>query len=261
MHICSSGRQQSELICHTSLRNGKQCESKNWKRNICMGIREKSLDQESRPVVIHLGPDLPFESFRLSPHELLFYSGEDGDRNNFMSLRCIVYFGSPNTRDWQSGVSAADRQKWQMQEHVLAEGLRELGWFSLEKGRLWGEITAAPRQCPWGGCHTQGARLLTAVPAGQMRHSGQKLKEERFRPLEFSPWGRSGAGADDPKVVWLHPGHGGVKPNWACSKLSAIWSDPPALSRRLAYRHPKFPSNMIFLYDPMIYYIFPKLYI
>lgn len=107
MHICTSGRQQSELICHTSLRNGKQCEYKTGKETSVTNKR-KSLDQESRPVVFHLGPNLPFESFRLSPHELLFYSGEDGDRNNFMNLRCIVHFGSPDTRDWHTGVSAAE---------------------------------------------------------------------------------------------------------------------------------------------------------
>lgn len=39
---------------------------------------------------------------------------------------------------WHAGVSAVEGRRWQMQEHVLAEGL---GWFSLEKGRICGEIT------------------------------------------------------------------------------------------------------------------------
>lgn len=34
---------------------------------------------------------------------------------------------------------------------VLEEGLRELGWFSLEEGWLWEDLTAAPSQCPLGG--------------------------------------------------------------------------------------------------------------
>lgn len=47
-----------------------------------------------------------------------------------------------------------------MQEHVLAEGLKELGWFSLEKGRLCGEITAAPTSAHEEAVKDTGSQTL-----------------------------------------------------------------------------------------------------
>lgn len=50
----------------------------------------------------------------------------------------------------------------------------------------WGGCNSRPQPVPMGRpSRTLGARLFTAVPGGWRRGSGHKLKEERFRPLDF----------------------------------------------------------------------------
>ena len=66
-------------------------------------------------------------------------------------------------------------------EHLSCEGrLRELGLFSLEKGRLQGHLTAAC-QCLEGACKQGGDRLFGRVCCDRTRCNGFKLKEGRFR--------------------------------------------------------------------------------
>lgn len=210
------------------------------------GSKRKSLDQESRPAVFCLEPDLPFECFRLSPQQLLFYSGEDGDGNNFMSLRCIVYFGSPNTRDWHTGVSAVGGQRWWMQEHVLAEGLKDLGCFSLEKGRLWGERTAAPMRS-----------LCCAVPAGWMTLGRSWRRRGSEFPLELPPGGSQALEQRTQRLCDSILGVGESTPARLAQSLQQSGLTP-ALSRRLAWRHPKFPSNMSFSMIQWFIIFFPN---
>ena len=60
------------------------------------------------------------------------------------------------------------------------ERLRELGLFSLEKRRLWRDLSA-PFQCLKGAYKKDGEGLLTRTYRDRTRGNGFKVKEGRFR--------------------------------------------------------------------------------
>ena len=66
-------------------------------------------------------------------------------------------------------------------EHLLYEDrLRELGLFSPEKGRLWGDLRMA-FQCLKRGCKKEGDRLFSSVCCYRTRGNGFKQKGWKLR--------------------------------------------------------------------------------
>ena len=66
-------------------------------------------------------------------------------------------------------------------EHLsYQERLRELGLFSLEKRRLWGDLVAAFQYLK-GVYKQEGERLFMRVDSNSMRGNGLKLGQGRFR--------------------------------------------------------------------------------
>ena len=102
-------------------------------------------------------------------------------------------------------------------EHLFCEDrLRELGLFSPEKRRLWGDLTAA-FQCLKGAYRKDGEGLFTRTCSARTRGNAFKLKEGGFR-LDIGilvrhsllgGWKGTGTGCPE-KLGMPHP--------WKCSR-------------------------------------------
>ncbi|PKU40348.1 hypothetical protein llap_9347 [Limosa lapponica baueri] len=101
-----------------------------------------------------------------------------------LHLEYCVHLRSPQHRKDMGLLEQVQRNAMKMirgLEHLSYEDrLRELGLFSLEKGRLWGDLIAAFQYLK-GAYRRAGEGLFIRECSDRMRSNGFELKEGRFR--------------------------------------------------------------------------------